>query len=55
MLLIVKSEPDKNTMILMDYIIKEKKATVINLYEEGTNYDKLLDLVFDHKEIISLW
>jgi hypothetical protein len=54
---ILKSKPDDNTKTLMDIVSAGKETTVIELYEDEADYEKLIDLVFehDHNRVISWW
>ena len=52
---IVKHQPDETTEALIDGLSKEKDpVTRYNLYEEQ-DYDKLVELIFSHDEVISWW
>ena len=53
-LCIVKTPPNKTTSILMDGLSQGKETTRFNLYEDQ-DYDKLVQLIFSHDEIISWW
>ena len=52
---LVKTEPDNNIKALIDIFSEGEEATVFNLYEPQTDYDELLNLIFDHDKIISWW
>jgi hypothetical protein len=52
---LVKTRPDNNTKTFIDVFSEGKEATVFNLYEPQTDYDELLDLIFEHDKIISWW
>jgi len=52
---ILKSEPDQNTTTLMDILSKETKTTVVNLYEEGVDYEALIDRIFAHDRTVCWW
>jgi len=55
-LYIVKTEPDDYTERLMSMLLGSgREATVFNLYAESADYEKLLDLIFEHDEVISWW
>lgn len=52
---IVKSQPDETTEVLIAGLSQSKDPiTRYNLYEEQ-DYDKLLELIFSHDEVISWW
>lgn len=52
---LVKTEPDNNIKTLIDIFSEGEEATLFNLYEPRTDYDELLNLIFDHDKIISWW
>ena len=53
---ILKTEPEDHTERLMSTLFaSEKESTVFNLYEESADYEKLLDLIFEHDKVISWW
>ena len=54
---ILKTETDNNTKTLMSALNKSKggKYTEFMLYDEQTDYEKLIDLIFEHDKIISWW
>jgi len=53
---IIKTEPEDHTEKLMSMLLgSERKATVFNLYTESADYEKLLDLIFEHDKVISWW
>ena len=53
---ILKTKPEDHTEKLMSMLLaSEKEATVFNLYEESADYEKLLDLIFEHDRAISWW
>ncbi len=52
---IMKSEPDNSSKTLIDILSAGEKATVFPLYEDQPDYEKLIDLVFEHDKIISWW
>jgi hypothetical protein len=51
----MKSEPDDNTKRLMDILSEENESTVFPLHEEGADYEKLVDLIFENDKVISWW
>lgn len=57
MLHILKSEPDSNARTLMDILSEGGETTVFSLYEGQSDYEKLIDLIFehDHDKVISWW
>ena len=52
---ILKSEPDKSVKTLMDMLSAGEETTVFALYENNPDYEKLIDLVFEHDKIVSWW
>ena len=54
---ILKTEPDNNTKILMASFgeTQSKETSVFALYDEQADYEKLIDLIFEHDKIISWW
>jgi hypothetical protein len=56
-LVILKTEPDDKTKALVPALAgsEEGEAALFRLYEEPTDYEKLLDLIFECEKVISLW
>ena len=56
-LYILKTEPDDKTKTLLPALVgsDEEDTTLFGLYEEPADYEKLLDLIFEHEKVISLW
>lgn len=52
---ILKSEPDENTRILMEIVSGGEEATEFNLYDETADYEKLIDMIFEHEKVITWW
>ena len=54
---ILKTETDNNTKALMSALNKSEggKSTEFVLYDERADYEKLIDLIFEHDKIISWW
>jgi len=52
---ILKSEPDDNTKTLMEILSEDEESTLFPLYEGGPDYEKLIDMVFEHDKTISWW
>ena len=52
---ILKSEPDHNTKILMDYVSEGDEISVYPLYDDQADYEKLIDKIFEHDKVISWW
>lgn len=53
---ILKTEPDNNTKILMASLGESqgKETCIFALYEQA-DYEKLIDLIFEHDKVISWW
>jgi hypothetical protein len=54
LLQIVKTEPDAATEFLMQALGKGKQITRFDLYRDQ-DYQRLVELIFDHDEVISWW
>jgi hypothetical protein len=52
---ILKSRPDESTDLLMDSVSEGKEAARFELFAEDADYEKLIDLVFEHDQVISWW
>ena len=53
---ILKTEPDNNTKILMASLGESQgKETYIFAQYEQADYEKLIDLIFEHDKVISWW
>ena len=52
---ISKTEPDNNTKVLMDSISQGEETTVFKLYDEDTDYENLIDLIFEYDKTVSWW
>jgi hypothetical protein len=52
---ILKSVPDTNTKTLMDILAEGEDTTVFDLNEGKPDYEKLIDLIFEHDRTISWW
>ena len=52
---ILKSIPDERTRILMDIVSQGEEATEVRLYDEATDYSKLVDLIFEYEKVITWW
>jgi hypothetical protein len=55
MLHIYKSEPDTVSKTLADTLSEGNQVTEFKLYEGDPNYDRLIDLIFEHDKVISWW
>ena len=52
---ILKSAPDERTRTLMDIVSRGEEATEVSLYDEATDYGKLVDLIFEYEKVITWW
>ena len=52
---ILKSEPDDNTLTLMEILSQGEDKTEFKLYGEKADYEKLIDSIFEHDKILSWW
>ena len=52
---ILKTKPDYITKTLMDHVTSGKDVTIFRLYDEQVDYEKLIDLIFEHDKTVSWW
>ena len=52
---ILKSEPEENTQTLLDILTEGENAVTFPLYEKETDYDRLIDLIFENDRTVSWW
>ena len=54
---IYKTEPDETTKSLVGILSEGKEITDFPLYQGEPDYEKLIDLIFehDHDKVISSW
>ncbi|MEE8480016.1 MAG: hypothetical protein V3T59_02120 [Desulfobacterales bacterium] len=52
---ILKSEPDENTRTLMGILSEGEENNILCLYEEDADYERLVDMIFEHDRVISWW
>ena len=52
---ILKFEPDEDTRTLMGILSKGEKNNILCLYEEDADYERLVDMIFEHDRVISWW
>ena len=52
---ILKSAPDERTRTLIDIISQGEETTEVSLYDEATDYGRLVDLIFENDKVISWW
>ena len=52
---ILKSDPDENTKTFIEILSEGQEAVEFGLYEDAADYDKLIDMIFEHDRVISWW
>ena len=52
---IFKSEPDAVIKKLMEPVSKANEARQFGIYQGDVDYDKLVELVFEHDTVICWW
>ncbi len=52
---IFKSEPDVVIKKLMEPVSKDNEARQFEMYQGDVDYDKLVELVFEHDKLICWW
>jgi hypothetical protein len=52
---ILKSDPDENTKTFIGILSEGEQAAEFRLYEEATDYEKLIDMIFEHDKVITWW
>ncbi len=52
---ILKSEPDENTRTFMEILSEGEEAAEVGLYQEGADFGKLIDMIFEHDKVITWW
>ena len=51
----MRSEPDKTTESLMNILSEGEESSIFPLYDEQADYEKLIDMIFEHDKVISWW
>lgn len=52
---VLKSEPDDILQKLMEPVSEGIEVQQFELYKKDVDYDKLIELVFDHDKVICWW
>jgi hypothetical protein len=52
---ILKSEPDEVTKTLMTRLSEGNEVHELKMYNGDVDYDKLVELVFEHDKVVSWW
>jgi hypothetical protein len=50
---LLMSKPNDRTEKLIEIMSQKEKAAAIHLYKEDTDYDKIVDLIFEYDRVIS--
>lgn len=54
-LYILRSEPDPTVQALSRAIDKECEVTAVPVYQDPTDWDALVDIIFTHDKVICWW
>jgi hypothetical protein len=54
-LFVFKTEPDETTKALEEIASKGEDVTRFSLYQEDTDYGKLVDLIFENEKVVCWW
>lgn len=52
---IFKTEPDETTKTLVDVVSQGEETTLFELFRDDADYDKLVDLIFEHDKVLTWW
>ena len=52
---VLKSEPEESTSRLIDMVSEGAEVTVFPLYQGEPDYDSLVELLFEHDQVITWW
>jgi len=52
---IYKTEPDETTKTLVNILSEGQDTTEFELFKDNIDYEKLLDLVFEHDKVVTWW
>ncbi len=52
---VLKSEPDAVIKKVMGPVSKDHEARQFEMYQGDVDYDKLVELVFEHDKVICWW
>lgn len=52
---VLKSEPDEVVKTLMETSSEGNEVQQFELYTDDVDYDKLIELVFEHDKVICWW
>ncbi len=52
---VLKSEPDAVIKKVMEPVSKDHEARQFEMYQGDVDYDKLVELIFEHDKVICWW
>lgn len=52
---VLKSEPDETTRMLLEPFSEGHEVRLFELYKGNVDYDELIELVFEHDQVICWW
>ena len=52
---IYKTEPDDITLTLVEKMSEGDEISTFELYRDDADYDKLIEIVFEHEKIVTWW
>ncbi len=52
---IYRSEPDDNTETLAGLLSEGEETTEYSLYDAQADYEKLVDMIFEHDRVVTWW
>ena len=52
---IYKTEPDQTTKTLVNILSEGQEATEFELFKDDVDYERLLDLIFEHDKVVTWW
>ena len=52
---VLRSEPNDEVRKLMRILSDETEPAKFELYKKAVNYEKLIDLVFEHDRVVTWW
>ena len=52
---VFRHEPDTVTRELVAILSRDREATLFSLYEPPVDYDRLLELILTHDQVVSWW
>jgi hypothetical protein len=52
---ILKTEPDKDTRLLIDTLLQGEESSLFKMYDEPVDYEKMIELIFECDKTVSWW